>query len=276
MGRRTRPEQTNCATILKNDIILMANDASSPKPFVTFISSKPSHTILGQIVMDGKGNTVNATDGIEQCQWSPRTGKFYLNIPEVDGDGNNTKPGMVLVIDPVTKAIEQKWTIPLADCTGPQGMAIGPTNQILLGCNRNNKTLVGTGSVIIDEDPTLKTPKILHTLNGAWGNDQVWFNAGDDQYFLAGSNQAKLFVVDPNGDIDPDGIAANSPKSFSGSHSVAADPVQNQVYVPVNNWDGLCQHRKRFQLLHRRVHRHGHGRPINMRRTGCAGHIVGR
>ena len=26
-----------------------------------------------------------ATNGLEQCGWSPKTGKFYQNVPEVDG-----------------------------------------------------------------------------------------------------------------------------------------------------------------------------------------------
>src|SRR5215475_15476125 len=60
-----------------NHIILIANDASSPSPFVTFTSST-SFNALGHIVMDGTNGTPNATGGIEQCQWSPRTGKFYL------------------------------------------------------------------------------------------------------------------------------------------------------------------------------------------------------
>src|SRR5215831_21323895 len=63
-----------------NKIILIANDASEPHPFVTFISST-SFAVLGHIVMDGKEGRPDAAGGIEQCQWSPRTGKFYLNVP---------------------------------------------------------------------------------------------------------------------------------------------------------------------------------------------------
>src|SRR5262249_30548794 len=63
-----------------NPIILVANGASEPYPFVTFISST-SFSVLRHIVMDGTNGTPNATGGIEQCQWSPRTGKFYLNVP---------------------------------------------------------------------------------------------------------------------------------------------------------------------------------------------------
>ena len=32
------------------------------------------------------GAGINATGGLEQCQWNPQTGKFYQNVP-VDGAG---------------------------------------------------------------------------------------------------------------------------------------------------------------------------------------------
>jgi hypothetical protein len=221
-------------------IILMANDASQPAPFVTFISST-SHAVLGHIVMDGSGKPgtgPKATNGIEQCQWSPRTGKFYLNLPEVNGPGDNSQPGAVLVIDPVSETIERTWSVDHSKCVGPQGMAIGPTNQIALGCNGlPTAQNPGVGSVIISESlaNTSTNATILFTLAGAGGNDEVWFNPGDDQYFLANSTQGKLGVADPDGTQDqPFATTA------AGSHSVAADPVRNQVYVPGNKAAAFC------------------------------------
>src|SRR5215471_100883 len=61
-------------------IILVANDASDPHPFVTFISSD-DFSVKGHIIMDGTDGKPDAAGGIEQCQWSPKTGKFYLNVP---------------------------------------------------------------------------------------------------------------------------------------------------------------------------------------------------
>jgi len=43
------------------------------------------------------------------------------------------------------------WTIPSDKCLGPQGMAIGPDHQILLGCN--DPTLTVPSTVIIDDQP---------------------------------------------------------------------------------------------------------------------------
>src|SRR5215472_16618990 len=60
----------------RDDILLVANDADTP-PFITFISTKPDHKVLGQIAFP------EATNGIEQSQWSRDTGLFYLNLPEV-------------------------------------------------------------------------------------------------------------------------------------------------------------------------------------------------
>jgi DNA-binding beta-propeller fold protein YncE len=213
-----------------DDIILVANDASSP-PFVTFISSKPNHMILGRILMDGKSGSLfhhgpEATAGIEQCQWSPRTGKFYLNLPAT----TSAPDGTVLVIDPVTEEILQTWDVHHSmdvPCTAPQGMAIGPTNQILLGCNGPE------GSLIINEDPANAQLTVTHPLAGLGGNDEVWFNPGDDQYFLADSVQGKLNVADPDGTTD------KPAPTLIGSHSVAADPVRNQVYVPFNDGSGI-------------------------------------
>ena len=209
-----------------NHIILIANDASSPSPFVTFISST-SFNVLGHIVMDGTNGTPNATGGIEQCQWSPRTGKFYLNVPNPAVAPDN---GVVLQIDPVSEEIEQTFSLAGSDCGGNAGMALGPFPQALLGCSN-----AGPNSVVIN----LNTGAIIGKLEGEAGADEVWFNPGDNQYFLASGNHLTavggsaapiLGVVDATGKRSD-----SSPTSAVGSHSVAADPVKNQVYVPINS-----------------------------------------
>src|SRR5262249_51958092 len=117
-----------------NHLIMIASPAESP-PFVTFISTT-SYKIVGKIVFDGQnGNGPNATNGLEQCGRSPITQKFYQNVPEIDGAGDDTSPGAIAVIDPTTRNLETLFPIPIEACAGPQGMAIGPNNQILEGCN---------------------------------------------------------------------------------------------------------------------------------------------
>ena len=235
----------------QHHVVLVANDDDSDL-FLTFISTN-TYEILGKpLSLDGtdpNAQNVKATNGIEQCQWSPRTGKFYLAVPEVNGSGSNTQPGAVLEIDPTSRMVEKVFSIDFgflpqtgtpgmpgftpatADCLGPQGLAIGPNREILLGCSN-----AGKGSVIINE----RNGDLVRSLAGLNGNDEVWYNPGNNHYFLAGSNHNLalptlgpiLGVVDQKPDtIDEDA----SPATAAGSHSVAADPVFNQVYVPVNN-----------------------------------------
>jgi len=218
-----------------NKIIMIANDASKPSPFVTFISSDTSTlgTVKGHIVMDGSMGTPNATGGIEQCQWSPKTGKFYLNVPNAQGHEND---GVVLRIDPVSEKIEKTFSLKGSGCNGNAGMALGPFPQALLGCS--NK---GPNSVVIN----INTGAVVKKLPGEAGADQVWYNLGDNQYFLGNGNHLTavggtaaptLGVVDATG-----GREDFSPTSAVGSHSVAADPVKNQVYVPINSAaTGIC------------------------------------
>ena len=227
----------------QHHVVLLANDDDSDL-FLTFISTE-SYKVIGKLFLDGtdrNAQNVKATNGIEQCQWSPRTGKFYLAIPEVSGPGNNSVPGAVLEINPASMKVQKVFPIESRsvqgkgpDCLGPQGLAIGPQREILLGCSN-----AGPGTVIIDE----LDGSLIRNLPGLNGNDEVWYNPGDNHYFLAGSNHTLpttpptanpiLGVVDQSGDGDKDNEDA-SVVTAAGSHSVAVDPVKNQVYVPGNN-----------------------------------------
>jgi hypothetical protein len=234
----------------RDQLVMVANDAESPFPFVSIISTQ-NYSVLARIVMNGMvnpGGTIAspaATNGIEQCQWDRRTGKFYVNIPEVNGPGNDTQPGAVVTISPITFQIEKVFSIPLNKCAGPQGMAIGPDHEILLGCNDPNKTVPST--VIIDD----RNGGIIKTIANQDGADQVAFNDGNSQYFLAlsgGANPQRLGIIDTVGSGEgiqadqsvPTGLPNAPPASPHGTaHSVGTDPVFNQVYVPIPSTAGL-------------------------------------
>ena len=224
-------------------VVLVAND-NEKDLFLTFISTE-TYSVVGKLFLDGtdsNAQNIKATTGIEQCQWNPRTKKFYLAIPEVSGSGNNSVPGAVLEINPASMKVQKVFPIDFgfvagppaaADCLGPQGLAIGPQREILLGCSN-----AGKGTVIIDE----LDGSLVRNLPGLNGNDEVWYNPGDNHYFLAGSNHILpttpptaapiLGVVDQTPDANDNEDA--SVATAAGSHSVAADPVKNQVYVPGN------------------------------------------
>jgi len=116
-------------------------------------------------------------------------------------------------------------------------MALGPFPQALLGCSN-----LGPNSVVIN----LNSGAIIGTLQDEAGADQAWYNPGNNQYFLGSGNHLTAVGGSPApilGIVDATGKRPDvSPTSAVGSHSVAADPVQNQVYVPINNTNtsGIC------------------------------------
>jgi len=203
-------------------VVLVANDDPLDN-FLTFISTT-TYSIVATIKLDGTdpaGNNLRA-DGIEQCQWNPRNGKFYLAVPATKDVQGNGAPGVVLVISShFPFKVEQAFTIPtVSGCTGPQGLAFGPNHEIQLGCG-------GANSVIIDD----ANGSIIANQTGQGGADEVWYNSGDNHFFIARSGAGKLGTEEagPTPSADLDGATA------IGSHSVAADSVRNQVYVPIRS-----------------------------------------
>jgi hypothetical protein len=214
-----------------SNVVLVANPASVDK-FITFINAK-SHKVLQQIKFDGTdsnsapsgGSNINS-NGIEQCQYNPRDGKFYLAIPAtlIGPPPGLPGPGVVVRISAISPFhVEAAFTIPSATgCTGPQGLAVGPDSQIALGCG-------GANSLIINE--TTGSP--IATVTGEGGSDEIWYNHGTNHYYFSRSGAAALAVEDagpPPTQETPPHIA-----TAAGSHSVAADSVKNEVYVPIRS-----------------------------------------
>jgi hypothetical protein len=226
-------------------LVVVANNDDKPWPWITFIptSGPNARTAVKQIIFNGLlgSGGVMATNGIEQCQWDAKTGKIYLNIPENNGSGNDTTPGAVVVIDPKSMSVEKVFTIPLSACTAPMGMAIGPENQILLGCSAN-----GSNSAIINA----RTGAVESILTGYAGTDEVWFNSGDGHYILPFCTAAcrttntpqtpeQIGVIDSNGFKEDQSLEVTSKTTASTSggmrrfKSTAAEPNTNQVYVAI-------------------------------------------
>jgi hypothetical protein len=232
---------------VKGEVVLVANDDVADN-FVTFWSTE-TYTQLGKTLkLDGadpngtikltppvSGTTKVAANGIEQCKFNPRTGSYYLAIPAttVFTTGGPTAgspgPGVVLVIS--RKApfhVERTITVPSSTgCSGPQGLAIGPRHEIQLGCGGG-----GANSIIIDER-SVGTATVIATQLGEGGADEVWYNPGDNSYFIARSGAAKLGVWDAGGNESKLPQGDSDVATTVGSHSVAADMLKNQIYVPV-------------------------------------------
>ena len=137
---------------VSDHILAAANNANTP-PFITLINTD-THEILGQIVFDGKGSTPDATKtGIEQPQWSPQTGLFYVSVPQIDP--NDATLGGVSVIDPHSMTVIA--TYPVTNCS-PAGLALGPNYQAIIGC----------GGSIPERPPLLRRSSSILTMETSW------------------------------------------------------------------------------------------------------------
>ena len=201
----------------EQDEIVLVTNPDDPTRFVTLISARPGHRVLGKIAFP------HATGDLESSAWWTATGYFYLLIAEVDGD---PKRGALAVIDPVAKAVVT--TFPVPDCR-PTGIAIGPRDEALLGCLGE-----GLGKSYGIPDHTLminlRSGVVSQKIKGVTGSDQVWFNPGDNHYYVAAEaarNGPVLAAIRADGSH-----SLLTTPTQAGAHSVAADSRTNRVFVP--------------------------------------------
>ena len=201
----------------ERDEIVLVTNPDDPTRFVTLISAKPGHRVLGKITFP------HATGDLEASAWWAATGYFYLLIAEVDGD---PRRGAVAVIDPVAKAVVATFAVP--DCR-PTGIAIGSQNEALLGCLGE-----GLGKTYGFPDQTLmidlKSGTVSQRIKGVTGSDQVWFNPGDNHYYVAAEaarNGPVLAAIRADGSH-----AVLTASTQARAHTVSADSRSNRVFVP--------------------------------------------
>jgi hypothetical protein len=146
------------------------------------------------------------------------------------------------------------------DC-GPAGLALGPHQDLFIGCQTvfdtagNNWNPDGTvpadpRDVIIDA----KTGNLDATVHGIGAGDEVWYNPGDGNYYATGSGSPERPLSVPSGSpargSTPAAVVDAKDKRLlqqfptynvpavtgvhpSGtSHSIAANAANNLVLVP--------------------------------------------
>lgn len=189
-------------------------EAASSGPFATLISTRADHRVLARITFH------EASAGLEQSVWEPESGLFYLAIPELHGDA---AAGGVAVIDPRKLTLEKIY--PVSECQ-PAGVALGPRREILLGCSGDAiEAGFAAKSLILDT----RTGAVVKTIAEVGGSDEVWWNPGDERYYLAARDNPSgpvLGVIDSRTNT----WQANIPTG-DDSKSVAVDPVNNKIFV---------------------------------------------
>src|SRR2546429_7352616 len=215
----------------EDGLLLPVNNADSP-PFATLIKVDKS---TGKLTVLTRITLTNATNGAEQPVWDPGTGKFFISIPEVNGNVTDGAVGRI------SRKGVLETLLPVKNCQ-PAGLSLGPREDLLLGCSvvfdtagnpwtAASPTTAAPSQVIMDAT----TGRIDSVVKGVGGSDEVWFNEGDGRYYTASRNNPTGPVL---GVIDADSqklvqIVPTINRPPGTAHSVAANPHNNHVFVPL-------------------------------------------
>ncbi|HEV2101050.1 MAG TPA: hypothetical protein VGR45_19245 [Stellaceae bacterium] len=231
-------------------LLLAANNAEDP-PFATLFTANGDSGVsnVSKIIKISVDPTIIPAGfglSLEQPTWEPTTRRFYTSIPIIADNppgcnygqltGAITCDGGMLVVDP-TKPVAvygafdpstNTGVVPLTECS-PNGATVGPASNLLLGCTPGN-------------NPSDTTTLVINAINknfahiaGINGSDEVWFNSGDQRYYTGSSANrvnGMLPAVPALGVIDGTSVLIETIPQGSGSHSVAADCIRNNIYVP--------------------------------------------
>ena len=243
-------------------LLLAANNAEDP-PFGTLFSANgnagtSATSIIARIVIDNAIVPKGEGLSIEQPVWEPRTQRFYTSVPQIANNpsgctfgGPTFCQGGLLIVDPnnlpaststvvidgksvpvvVIKAFDaatNTGVFKLTDC-GPNGATVGPHANLLLGCTPQNVP-TNRSTLVINA-----VSKNFANIGNITGSDEVWFNEGDGRYYTASRNNPTGPVL---GVIDADGqklvqVVPTINRSPGTAHSVAANPHNNHVFVPL-------------------------------------------
>lgn len=191
-------------------LVLIANDRDTP-PFVSFVSTT-AYSVAKRLSYDGVA-APKSTGGIEQPVWDGPASKFYIAIPATSTNAN----GEYDELDPQSLSVTR--SIPSV-CKGPSGLVLIPGQRLMSAC----------GDVI-----DIASGKVVTTVPGVSG-DEIWYNGGDQRVYFGGSQN--VFVVDANSyklvSALVVGVPAAAPLPAQSTHSLAADEVNNEVFVAVS------------------------------------------
>jgi hypothetical protein len=247
-GGATRVDEMALTT--NGELLLTVNNAEDP-PYANLFAANGdrNHSSVHEITkITIDPVAFPGTPAIEQPTWDPKTRRFYVSVPilgKPGGCGTATCDGGMMVIDPNTvtsgsfvlgafNPATNSGVVQLSDC-GPNGITVGPHDNLLLGCTSANNP-ANTSTLVINA-----TTKHFSHVNGIVGSDEVWFNKGDGRYYTGSNRNCKVAGAPCPaaanqqavlGVIDATSVLIETVPQSSGSHSVAADSKRNRIFVP--------------------------------------------
>jgi hypothetical protein len=181
-----------------------------------------------------------APAGLGGMVFYPPTHTFLLTNGNATGD---ITVGSVDVIDPlhpikvagVTKYVPAIInSFPIYNCM-PTGVNVGPGTDVLVGCADHDGRAFAPSTVIINGT----TGAVITTINNVGFVDETWYNPGDNTYYLGARDMPTgpvLGVIDAGTRMWLQNVPTNG-----NAHSVAADPINNHIFVPLPSGGQNCE-----------------------------------
>ena len=209
------------AAVLNKDGTYAANQAVSPNACIPH--DAPGASTFGAVALAGLGGNA----------FNPNTGHFLqangsaspcdLTIGTIDDiDPRLGNPNGPAVVN----------SFPMPNCM-PTGIVQGPGNQFLVGCADHDGETFPPNEYVINGT----TGQILATITQVGGVDEIWYNPGDNRYYLAARdmpNGPVMGVIDAATNL----WLVNVPTG-SNSHSISVDALTNHAWVPLQS-GGRC------------------------------------
>jgi len=174
-------------------------------------------------------NCAGATSiaGLGGSAFNPNTGRFLVS-------NSNSSPatltiGSIDVIDPRVGNPDGPAVVgsfPMPNCM-PTSIVQGPGNNFLVGCGDHDGEAFPPNEYVIDGT----SGQVLATITNVGGVDEIWYNPGDNRYYLAARdmpNGAVMGVIDAKTNQWLQNVSTGS-----NSHSISVDSTNNHAFVPL-------------------------------------------
>jgi hypothetical protein len=168
-----------------------------------------------------------APAGLGGMTWNPNTGML---LQANENSIATTNIGSIDVIDPQLGTGNGPVVVnsfPIPNCM-PTSVVQGPGNNFLVGCADHDGEAFPPNYYVIDGT----SGAVIYQATGYVGGvDEVWYNPGDNRYYLAARdmpNGPVMGVIDAKTNVWLQNVATGA-----NSHSIAVDPSTNHAFVPL-------------------------------------------
>jgi PEP-CTERM motif len=200
------------------NLVLVANNADTPA-FATLVNASTGTTVVGHIVVP---NTV----GMEASVWDPHTGTFFVSVPQFGASPSD--PGGIAEISTSGVVLNTFHfsSFGISSCS-PAGLVLGASGHLMAGCSNS-----GTQTIVFDPTANAGKGAIVKTFSEISGSDELWYDPNDHDFYVTGTTASGSEAFDIINDTTLNILASVSLPDVD-AHSIAVDPFNGDVYVPL-------------------------------------------